>query len=117
MSTADLASVARVDALLAEYRRYYPDALAVSGGLVERRGEPGLEWPDWCWLPMAATVAYLTSRGVHGDRLGTDIGRVAALTQWRIGWGVVPTEPGGRRGLARSCRPAAAAARRCRGSP
>lgn len=43
LSTADLASVARVDALLAEFRRYYPDALAVSGGLVERRGEPGLD--------------------------------------------------------------------------
>ena len=93
MSTADLASVARVDALLAEFRRYYPDALAVSGGLVERRGEPGLEWPDWCWLPMAGTVAYLTSRSVQGDRLGTDIGRVAALTQWRLGRGVYQIDP------------------------
>jgi len=35
--------IARVDALLAEFRRLYPDALAVSRGLVERRGESGLD--------------------------------------------------------------------------
>lgn len=44
-------------------------------------------------MPMAATVAYLTSRGVQGDRLGTDIGRVAALTQWRLGRGVYQIDP------------------------
>ncbi len=93
MSTADLPSVTRVDALLAEFRRGYPDALAVCGGLVERRGEPGLDWPDWCWLPMAGTVAYLTSHGVQNERLGPDIGRVAALTQWRLGRGVYRIDP------------------------
>ncbi|HPY26427.1 MAG TPA: hypothetical protein PLK19_19165 [Mycobacterium sp.] len=93
MSTSEVPSVARVDALLAEFRRYYPDALAVSGGLVERRGEPGLDWPDWCWLPMAGTVAYLTSHLDPGGRLGPDIGRVAALTQWRLGRGVYQIDP------------------------
>ena len=86
-------SIARVDALLAEFRRSYPDALAVSRGLAERRGEPGLDWPDWCWLPMAGTVAYLTSQPNWDAGRGGDIGRVAALTQWRLGRGVYTIDP------------------------
>lgn len=86
-------SVARVDALLAEFRRYYPDALAVSRGLAERRGEPGLDWPDWCWLPMAGTVAYLSAHANWDGGRGADIGRVAALTQWRLGRGVYQIDP------------------------
>jgi len=86
-------SIARVDALLAEFRRLYPDALAVSRGLAERRGESGLDWPDWCWLPMAGTVAYLTSRADWDGGRGADIGQVAALTQWRLGRGVYTIDP------------------------
>lgn len=86
-------SVARVDALLAEFRRNYPDAFAVSRSLLERRGESGLDWPDWCWLPIAGTVAYLTAQPNWDGGRGADIGRVAALTQWRLGRGVYTIAP------------------------
>lgn len=80
-----LTAVERVDALLKEYRHRYPDALAILGDLASRRGQDGLpDWPGWCWLPMAGAVAYVQERG--GD--GRDIGRVAALTAWRLDRGV-----------------------------
>jgi hypothetical protein len=77
--------VAGVDGLLAQYRHLYPDALAMVSELVEDRGQRGLpDWPEWCWLPMAGTIAYLDCK--QGDR--HDIARVAALTQWRLDRGV-----------------------------
>ncbi|KAA1250685.1 hypothetical protein F0Q45_08300 [Mycobacterium simiae] len=69
-----------VDALLQQFRHRYPDALAVCAEMVNRRGNDGLDWPHWCWLPMAGTLAYLTA----GQANPGDVARVAALTQWRL---------------------------------
>lgn len=82
----DKADVAeRVDRLLKEFRHRYPDALAVCGDFADKRGQGDLDWPDWCWLPMAAVITYLTGTSPLAMR---DIAKVAALTQWRLGRGV-----------------------------
>lgn len=75
----------QVDGLLRESRRRYPDALAVCGQLLDSSRSDGVTWADWCWLPMAAVHAYLTSRSVNP---GEELGRVSALTEWRLGRGV-----------------------------
>ncbi|WP_143021495.1 hypothetical protein [Prauserella marina] len=73
-----------MDGLLADFRRRYPDALAVCAQMADRRGSEGVEWPEWCWLPMAGVVAYLADKGQPNG----EIGKVAALTAWRLGRGV-----------------------------
>lgn len=77
--------IGRVDALLKESRRRYPDALAMAGRLREAQDGQQLSWPSWCWLPMAAFHAYLVGRNVFP---ALELGRVTALTLWRLGRGV-----------------------------
>lgn len=76
----------RVDALVKDFRRRYADAVLRCGELADSKGQPGLSWPDWCWLPMGGFDQYLQSSSP-----GTafwDLAKVAALTQWRLGRGV-----------------------------
>ncbi|SES28876.1 hypothetical protein SAMN05216188_13080 [Lentzea xinjiangensis] len=77
--------IGRVDALLKESRRRYPDALATAGRLRESQHGRQLSWPSWCWPPMAGFHAYLTGKGVFP---ALELGRVTALTLWRLGRGV-----------------------------
>ncbi|WP_188112864.1 hypothetical protein [Mycobacterium simiae] len=55
-------AAAGVEGLLRPFRERYPDALAVCAQIVDGRGTNGLDWPAWCWLPMAGAHAYLTAR-------------------------------------------------------
>lgn len=68
-----------IDRIVTDLRRRFPDALGVAQRMRASRGE-GLDWPGWCWLPMAATVAYLTDRG----GTAADIAALHAITTWRI---------------------------------
>jgi hypothetical protein len=79
----------QADGLLREYRKRYPDALAVCGRLLDDARSDRVTWTDWCWLPMAAVHAYLSSRVINP---GEDLARVAALTAWRLGRGVYVPE-------------------------
>jgi hypothetical protein len=79
------AALARYDTHLRDLRRRYPTALIALRQFAERRGDPALaDWPDWCWVPMAGSVAVVTS--AQGPP--ADIARVAALAAWRLGRGV-----------------------------
>jgi hypothetical protein len=80
----DSDAVRRADALLAQFRRRWPDALAEIGGMQISRGDGSVAWPDWCWVPMAAVHAYVDAHGGSG----VEIGRVAAMAAWRLGRGV-----------------------------
>lgn len=62
-------------------RRRYPGILGV---IQQLRSNAEIEWPDWCWLPMGASVAALDVFG--GPPV--DIARVAALAAWRVDRGV-----------------------------
>ncbi len=68
-----------IDAISQHFRRLYPDALGVLTQMRQMRG-PALSWPDWCWVPMGATAAYLVER--QGD--ARDVGALHALTLWRL---------------------------------
>jgi len=81
-------TVERVDQLLREFRRRHPDALAECGRWTEERSR--VDWSDWCWLPMAAVHAYLSASGPYHP---ADLGRVTALTQWRLSRGVYEVDP------------------------
>lgn len=77
------AAVARCDRVLRELRRRYPQALASLSMLSAERDGPS-DWPQWCWIPMAATAEVVRATGGPP----ADIGRVAALTAWWTGRGV-----------------------------
>lgn len=77
------AAAARCDRVLRELRRRYPQALASLSMLSAERDGP-LDWPQWCWIPMAATAEVVRATG----GAPADIGRVAALTAWWTGRGV-----------------------------
>jgi hypothetical protein len=77
-----MSEISRVDQLLKDYRRRYPDALAVCASLTDN---DSLSWPDWCWLPMGGVHAYAARKSPMALR---DLGRIAALTTWRLGRGV-----------------------------
>lgn len=81
--------------LVADILRRYPDAVALADQL---RNDPDLKkpkWPDWCYLPLAASYAII-SRG--SDRLLTpaeamDVGRLGAAISWRMGKGIYRFDP------------------------
>lgn len=82
-----MTSSADPDKLLAEFRHRYSDALGVLGA-VQATSEPD-EWPDWCWLPMDAAAGYVRGRAGQAP----DVGRVAALTAWRLQRGHYRIDP------------------------
>ncbi|MEW2498504.1 hypothetical protein AB0942_33980 [Streptomyces nodosus] len=74
----------RTTRYLAEVRKRYPDAWAHLNRMVRQKGAPGMpDWPDWCWLPMAASYAVVSGGGPNrltvDDPRTKDMGRLAAL--------------------------------------
>ncbi|WP_207126822.1 hypothetical protein [Actinocatenispora comari] len=47
----------------------------------QRNSSPEFSWPDWCWLPMAASAAIVREAGLPDP---ADIGRIAAVGQWTL---------------------------------
>ena len=45
---------------------------------------PELRWPEWCWCPVAASYAIVSSAAGPAS----DIGALAGLAAWRVGQGV-----------------------------
>ncbi|MFI6213318.1 hypothetical protein ACIBCD_15120 [Nocardia brasiliensis] len=78
----------RVEELVKQLRRSYSDSVAVCGRLAQRKHDD-LDWPDWCWLPMGGVYDYVQSRNPLGI---TDLAKVAALTEWRLGRGIYRPE-------------------------
>lgn len=79
---------------LAAIARRYPDCWARLDDMRRMRGAAGVgEWPDWCFLPMAASYAVVARDGrVASDRIA-DVGRLAALAAWRLTQGVYRFDP------------------------
>ncbi|MFW8652100.1 AcrVA2 family anti-CRISPR protein [Vibrio diabolicus] len=51
------------------------------------------DWPDWCFLPMAASCAIAGSGGGLSFSPGTDISSISALIAWRYTQGIYCFEP------------------------
>ncbi|MFD9947663.1 hypothetical protein ACFWYW_46645 [Nonomuraea sp. NPDC059023] len=80
-----LAAATRVAGHVRELRTRYPSALAQMKQFAGERGQSAsLDWPEWCWLPMGAAHAIVTSGGRSAFSNPADIGRVAAVAHWKL---------------------------------
>lgn len=75
---------------------HYPFAWKSSTAFRAMRGKNGLpDWPEWCFLPMAAWYAIVSGGGnnrVPLHLLG-DVGRLAAIGTWRFTQGIYRFDP------------------------
>ncbi len=53
-----------------------------------RKGSDLPDWPDWCYLPLAAAHAIASGGGRIDPRQGIDIGAIGALAAWRATKGI-----------------------------
>ena len=73
----------------------YPGAWAAIDAFRRDRGQPGFDWPDWCYMPIAAGYAVVSGGGdqrvalphVHHPAI------VAALATWRMTQGIYRFDP------------------------
>jgi hypothetical protein len=88
----------RTTRYLSEVRKRYPDGFAQLNRMVRQKGVPGMpDWPDWCWLPLGASYAVASGGGANRltatDSRTADMGRLGALSAWRLTKGVYWLEP------------------------
>lgn len=70
--------------------KLYPGAWRELDDMRQERGTSLPDWPDWCFLPLAASYAVVSGGGdnrVPLHLLG-DVGRLAALAAWRPTQGI-----------------------------
>jgi hypothetical protein len=71
--------------------KIYPSAWKQLDQFRASRGQDGLpDWPEWCFLPLAASYAVISAGGDNRltPALVGDVGRLGALTAWRVTQGV-----------------------------
>ncbi len=80
---------------LRQVAQQYPGLWHQLDRLRAGRGKGLPAWPDWCFLPLAGTVAALTQGAPQPDLrpLGLQIGRVGALAAWRTTQGIYRFDP------------------------
>lgn len=74
--------------------RDYPGAWVQAESFRSGR-EPGFDWPDWCYLPLAGAYAIVSGGGparLSLDKIG-DVSRVGALAAWRMTQGIYRFDP------------------------
>ncbi len=83
--------IARLESHLATISRRYPHAWRMMDMFRAERKKLG-DWPHWCFAPFSASYAIVSGGGdnriPYGSKAGLDIGRVAALSAWRITKGI-----------------------------
>jgi len=84
------AAVLRPLAHLRQVAQQYPGLWPQLDRLRAGRGKGLPQWPDWCSLPLAGTVAALTQGAPQPDLrpLGMQSGMVGALAAWRATPGI-----------------------------
>ncbi len=72
------------------FAQRYPAAWELATTMRAKKGKELPDWPDWCYLPVAAAYAIVSQRfgGVVPPAAGKDIGECAALTAWRATKGI-----------------------------
>ncbi|WP_101809534.1 AcrVA2 family anti-CRISPR protein [Paenibacillus pasadenensis] len=81
---------------LNEWMRHYPDTGKHVTSFRAGRGSDLPEWPEWCFLPMAAWYAMVTSKASNAERgldAIADVGKLAAIGTWRYTQGVYRVQP------------------------
>lgn len=85
----------RARVLLLQAGQDYPLAWSQADAFRADRGQPGFDWPDWCFLPMGGAYAIVSGGGVNRlglDRIG-DVARMSALIAWRMTQGIYRFDP------------------------
>lgn len=76
--------------------KLYPDAWRMVDQFRAERGKSVPDWPDWCFMPLAASYA-IVSADAGVDRLpphlAGDVGRLGALATWRVTQGIYRFDP------------------------
>lgn len=90
MTAAGRSAPPRPLAVLRDWGRRYPAAWRQVDELRLQRGTTVPAWPDWCYVPIAATRAIVDAERPGGPRLAAahDAAVLAALAAWRIGQGI-----------------------------
>ena len=93
--TISPAAVLRPVTHLRQVAQHYPGIWQQLDRLRAARGKGLPPWPDWCFLPLAGTVAALTQGAPQPDLrpLGLQIGCVGALAAWRATQGIYRFDP------------------------
>lgn len=75
--------------------RRYPGCWSRLDDLRQLRGQPGMHWPDWCYLPLAASYAVVSGGGPNRVPPGraADVGVLGALAAWRLTQGIYRFDP------------------------
>ena len=74
----------------------YPDAWKQIDEFRAARGKDLPDWPDWCFLPMSGVYAIVSGGGDNRVSLEMirDVGRLAALSAWRVTQGIYRFDDG-----------------------
>lgn len=75
---------------LRAYTARYPNAWHMLGQMREAKGKDLPDWPDWCYLPLAASFAVLSR---HGIVQVEEVGPLGALAAWRMTKGIYRFDP------------------------
>jgi hypothetical protein len=80
----------RTQAALTLVARDYPDCWRQIDHVRHSVRAEGVTWPEWCWTPMAASYAVVSGGGDNRVPLerAHDVGRLAALSTWRLTQGI-----------------------------
>lgn len=87
-------ALSRPALLLRDIGRKYPDTWKQYEIFRQGRGVD-LDWPDWCYCPMAAAYAIISAGGSLDDNMVAigDVQLMAALAAWRVGQGIYRFDP------------------------
>ena len=75
--------------------KLYPGAWKYADECRADRGDGLPDWPDWCYLPLAAAYAIVSGGGSNRVPLSLagDVGRLGALMSWRVTQGIYRFDP------------------------
>lgn len=73
---------------LRDLQRDYPLIWDQVADFRARKGGDLGNWPDWCYLPLAAAYAIASQGGRLDPSRGAEVGRIGALAAWRATKGV-----------------------------
>lgn len=75
--------------------RDYPSVWKDADHFRQQKGEPGFDWPDWCFLPLGAAYAVVSGGGPNRVSLerADDVPRLGALMAWRMTQGIYRFDP------------------------
>jgi len=91
-------SIHRIQSHLARLSSQYPKCWQALDGFRQAKGQGLEDWPDWCYVPVAACYAVVSHTVSGGERINdleslADVGLMHALAGWRLTQGIYRFDP------------------------